>query len=588
MMVVSSAELIVLLVIVVAVVAAIAVFRNRRKKREVRQMEAGSREERAKQERADQEQLQNIEQTRREESEGLEAARKDMAVAQQRIHDAQQAFKRRHDQLIADIHTTAKAGCDAKFQQRFGVTRPPKAASPQDDPEVQDYLREHYAALRDEALAEVSDVLVEHEVDRRIESLRQKEEASAGQEEPADTAADEYDASPAPAPENGEDAGAKAEAPDMDGTVNTAALDSATEEQVEADKAPAEPAVAETESEATQADADAGAGPETAEADAESGVETPMADANADAEAEPETAQAEDRADADAAEQGQAGKAPQPAAPDSDVDRAPIEEAVREEFDADSVRTYLLAAISARYDEAGRPIGVLPWPAYTKLSDRGYGELVLCEGSPAYAQDAYREFAWKKFHTGKRAEKPTRGEYSWPASHGLGDGLVSYEVDTPAGTFSVQGPKGNLPLCEWLDCAWMRHDLEYQGALLRPDGQRSFFVNLEGLLKGHILQFAFDAKAFLSNAEDSPYFLNAIGESGGAFVGISVSNPKAANPGETPYELLVRNATGFTFRMAHDARHYDVDTYPQFIEVHLAWAQPPSPRPERIVRHIVY
>ena len=40
--------------------------------------------------------------------------------------------------------------------------------------------------------------------------------------------------------------------------------------------------------------------------------------------------------------------------------------------------------------------------------------------------------------------------------------------------------------------------------------------------------------------------------------------------------------------MTQDARHYDADTYPQFVEAHIAWAQEPSPRPERIIRHVTH
>ena len=268
------------------------------------------------------------------------------------------------------------------------------------------------------------------------------------------------------------------------------------------------------------------------------------------------------------------------------IDRAPIEAAVNEEFDFDSIRTYLLAAISARYDENGRPIGELPWPAYTRISSRGFGELVLAEASPIYAQDAYREFAWKKFHTGRRAEKPERGEYSWPASHALGDGILVQEVPTPAGMFTVKDPFGTATLSELLGCSWMRHSMEYQGALLEPDGQRSFFINLRGLHKGDTLELCFDAPDFLEEAEDGPFFLNAMGEVNGAYVGLSASKPEAANLGEAPYELAERTPTGFVFRMTHDARRFDIDTYPQFLEVHLAWCQPPAPKPERIVRHV--
>ena len=388
------------------------------------------------------------------EEEALNQAQMQMAQAHQRIHDALEAFHHFHDELIAGIYHEAKSGCDALFKQRFGVTRPPRAKQPQDDPEVQDFLRENYAALRDVVLAKATLYLMDGETQRRLDALTTEEEA-------------------------------------------------------------AEPAAASAE----------------------------------------------------------------------------IAQKVRAEFDPESVRVYILAAISARYNEQGNAIGDLPWPAYATMSSKGYGELVLCEGAPVFAQDAYREYTWKRFHTGKRAEKPMRGEYSWPASHGLGDGMTLYQLETPAGTFTAEGPQGVLPLCEWIDCAWMRHSLEYQGALLVPAAQRSFLINIEGLHKGDTVTLSFDGGDFLHDIGDSAYFLNAMGEAPdmpGSFVGISISNANAASPGEAPYEVESRDGKGFQLRMTQDARHYDADTYPQFVEAHIAWAQEPSPRPERIIRHVTH
>ena len=448
---------VVILVLVLALGFWGTMLTDRKNKRDMHQMEADRREERANQERLEKERLARFKEARQEESEAMEGARKRMAFAQQDIHDTQAAFHERHDQLISDIHLRSKAECDNLFQQRFGITRPPKAANPQDDSEVQDHLRDNYAILRDAVLNDTIKDIVRSETDSRC-AIRQEE--------------------------------ASLQAPEVE------ALD------------------------------------------------------------------------------------------DIVIDHDSVEADVREEFDFDSIRTYLLAAISARYDADGKPIGDLPWPAYTSISPRGYGELVLAEAAPVYAQDAYREFAWKKFHTGRRAEKPERGEYSWPASHALGDGILVEDVPTPAGVFTATGPTGTLPLHELLDCAWMRHTLEYQGAFLEPDRQRSFFVNLRGLHKGDVLELSFDAPDFLEEAEDGPYFLNAMGEVNGAYIGISASKPEAANLGEAPYELAERTPTSLVFRMTHDARRFDIDTYPQFLEVHLAWCQPPAPRPERIIRHV--
>ena len=448
---------IVILALVLALGFGGTMLTDRANKRDMHQVETERREERAHQERLEQERLARFREARQEESGAMETARKRMAFAQQDIHEAQEAFRAYHDRLITEIHLKAKAGCDALFQQRFGITRPAKAPNPQDDPEVQGHLRERYAELRDAVLGETIAELTRNEVDRRA----------------------------------------------------SAALDLASLQAPEVE-----------------------------------------------------------------------------AADDLGVDFDAIDASVREEFDFDSIRTYLLAAISARYDANGKPIGDLPWPAYTTVSSRGFGELVLAEAAPIYAQDAYREFAWKKFHTGRRAEKPERGEYSWPESHALGDGIIVEEVPTPAGVFRVNGPSGTLPLSELIGCSWMRHSMEFQGAFLEPDSQRSFFVNLRGLRKGDTLTLVFDSPDFLEEIDDGPFFLNAMGEVNGAYVGISASKPEAANLGEAPYELAERTPTSLVFRMTHDARRFDVDTYPQFLEVHLSWCQPPAPRPECIVRHV--
>ncbi len=457
------------------------------------------------------------------EEEALNQAQMQMAQAHQRIHDALEAFHHFHDELIAGIYHEAKSGCDALFKQRFGVTRPPRAKQPQDDPEVQDFLRENYAALRDVVLAKATLYLMDEETQRRLNALTAEEEAA----EPA--AADTKTvAQPEEMPET---------------------TDAAPEEET-GDKEHATKAGDSAESKTDQ-------------------------DAAAESEAETEAESESESADSS----------------EADTLRAEIAQKVRAEFDPESVRVYILAAISARYNEQGNAIGDLPWPAYATMSSKGYGELVLCEGAPVFAQDAYREYTWKRFHTGKRAEKPTRGEYSWPASHGLGDGMTLYQLETPAGTFTAEGPQGVLPLCEWIDCAWMRHSLEYQGALLVPAAQRSFLINIEGLHKGDTVTLSFDGGDFLHDIGDSAYFLNAMGEAPdmpGSFVGISISNANAASPGEAPYEVESRDGKGFQLRMTQDARHYDADTYPQFVEAHIAWAQEPSPRPERIIRHVTH
>ena len=525
--------IIVTLIIVVALLVGKTMFADRANKRDMRQVDVDRREERAHQERLEQERQERYEEARKEEAEAMDAARKQMAFTQEHIHDVHQAFQACHDELIERIHLQAKEGCDVQFQQRFGITRPPKAATPEDDVEAQDYLREHYADLRDSVLVDTIEHLMQEEVDRRIAAQQAADDEDASAVE--DAAEITQDAEVAEEPEE-----AAAETPTED-------AEAPAESEGDAAEAPTDDEPAQTEEPADSA------------------------------------APAEETTDADEPDDEVEGDD----APDEpEIDRAPIEAAVREEFDVDSIRTYLLAAISARYDGNGKPIGDLPWPAFTSISNRGYGELVLAEGAPVYAQDSYREFAWKKFHTGRRAEKPTRGEYSWPESHELGDGIAVENVPTPAGVFTVQGPKGACPLYELLDCAWIRHSLEYQGALLVPDGQRSFFVNLEGMRKGDTIALQFDAPDFLEEADDGPYFLNAFGEVNGAYVGISASKPEAANLGEAPYELAERTPTGLVFRMTHDARRFDVDTYPQFLEAHVAWCQPPAPRPERIIRHV--
>lgn len=538
----------VVLVLVVALGLGGTFLVDRAGKRQVQQVNANRREERAQQERLEQERLERAAKARKEESEALEGARREMALAQEELARALQAFHARHDQLVAQIVGQARADVDARFQQKFGITRPPKAANPEDDPEVQEYLREHYAQLRDAVLAQTMRALMDAEVDRRLAALA--EGTSADDAETAEEA---------PRPEAETEGGTPAERE----------ADARADEEPGAEEPQAEPehgTAAEPEDESEDK-----TNPEpSGEADSESGAGL-SGKAAPESESESEPAPSTDTTTDSAP--------PQP-------DRAPIEEAVREEFDLDGIRTYLLAAISARYDADGRPIGDLPWPAYTEIGTRGYGELTLGIGAPTYAQDAYREFAWRKFHTGKRAEKPTRGEYSWPASHELGDGIAVEDVPTPAGVFTVQGPSGALPLHELLGCAWMRHSMDYQGALLLPDAQRSFFVDLAGLHKDDTITLSFAGEDFLQEAEDGPFFLNAVGEVNGAHVGVSASKPEAANLGEAPYELAERTPTALVFRMTHDARRPDADTYPQFLEVHLAWCQPPAPRPDKVVRHV--
>ena len=529
-----------------------AAFADRNRKRNMNRVETDHREERAHQERLEQERQERLEAIRKEEAEAMEGARKRMAFTHEAIHQVQKEFKRNHDQLISSIHMQAKAGCDAEFQQRFGITRPPKAPNPENDPEVQDYLLQHYAELRDVALAESIDYLVEEEARKRLAAATEDDSQIDA------TAVDADDGATEEPREDTPDAEEQHDAPDA------ASSDDAPDAEEPQDDKPAEEAGEEND------DSDDGANAAEEAAHQADAAEEPDSDDGSEATDDNEG----DEHDTDGAED------------EDDSALEAMKETVREEFDIDSVRTYLLAAISARYDDDQRPIDDLPWPAFTSISPRGFGELVLVEGAPVYAQDSYREFAWKKFHTGRRSEKPLRGEYSWPASHELGDNIPVESVPTPAGIFSVEGPEGTLVLSELLDCSWMRHSLVYQGALLEPDGQRSFFINLVGLRKGDELRLHFDGQDFLEEAEDGPYFLNAMGEVNGAYVGISASKPEAANLGEAPYELVERTPTGFVFRMTYDARRHDVDTYPQFLEVHLAWCQPPSPRPDRIIRHV--
>ena len=556
-------------IVIVVLVAALGLgwmfFNDRSNRRDMHATTESRREERAHLERLEQERMERLDEIRKEESQAVEQARMRMAYVQEDMSKTKQAFRQRHDQLIEDILMQAKAGCDGIFRQRFGITRPPKAENPMDDPEVQDYLHEHYAELRDAVLVETIRDLMDAEVDRRIAALQEE----AGAEELLEEAGKAE-----PEAETAAEAETETEAP----------VEAGLEPGVETDDAEA----AEAE---RPAEAESGESAETEEEDeapddaSESiDAETDASDGDVEASDEPEPTAEDSETPEGAVEENDAEDNE---GPEEAFDRTPIEEAVREEFDLDSVRTYLLAAISARYDENGRPIGDLPWPAFTSISPRGYGELVLAEGAPVYAQDSYREFAWRKFHTGRRAEKPERGEYSWPESHELGDTPIEGGIPTPAGVFSAEGPNGQLVLHELFDCSWMRHNLEYKGAFLEPDTQRSFLLNLEGLRKGDELRFLFDGPDFLEEAENGPFFLNALGEVNEAHVGISVSNPEVANVGEAPYELAERTPTGFVFRMTHDARRHYADTYPQFLEIHLAWCQPPSPRPDRIIRHVV-
>lgn len=419
---------------------------------------------------------------RRKEEEQKQIADESVAVgrALKEQGDAQidgfmQQFKETHDQLVALIRQQAKQGCDAEFQQRFGVTRPPKAADPADDPEVQEYLREHYSQLRDAAIGEYLEQAIAEEATRQ--------ESAAPRSVP--TADDDA--------ENPEDA---------------------------------------------------------------ESLEQGATDTEAD--------------DEELASQ-----------PDS-------QDLVREYFDVDSIRTYLLAAISSRFNQQGLPVGEAPWPAYTSFSPLGYGELILADGAPVSAQDAYRAFAWKKFHLGRRSEKPTRGEYSWPASHELGDTDADAVLETPAGTFSVSTSEGPLPLREFESCQWAHKLLPHDDMLLGADERHFLLVNLEGLHKGRRLYVRFNStQDFLEDAGDTDYAFCLAGHINQTEIGLAISNPGAASPGDAPYRIAESNGTGFVLEMTQDARRHDADTYPQFVQVDLAWRSAHAPLARETVVHAI-
>lgn len=481
------------------------------------------------------------EEARKAEEAALETAHERKVISDVETKQAHAAFLERHDEMVAAVRRRAKEGCDDAFRQRFGVTRPPKAGAPEDDEEVQVFLREHYAALRDDSIIEITERLVQEETDRLL-----AERVSRVDPEP-----DEGESPETPPAED--------DAPQQETTANGEAVE-----------APAEGSPDDVN------DIEAGTSDVPDAPDGDDAGDVPSA-VNAEGEGEPtgDESAAKPADDADTA--------------DNDIQsiRKDLEAEVREHFDADSVRTYLLAAISARFDLSGRPLGNLPWPAYTVFDQYGYGELALVKGAPTYAQDAYRAFAWKKFHTGKRAEKPVRGIYSWPETHELGDFDADRGVKTPAGLFSVFTSRGPLPLRGVSACAWAYHDLPDGESLLAPDEQHILLVNLEGLRKGAQIQLRFETEEpFLQDAEDTDYMLNAVGRADEAYIGISVSNPEAASPGEAPYVVDARDGYGFTLRMTSDARRHDDDTYPQFVQVNLAWCQPPSLKPEQIVRHV--
>ena len=279
------------------------------------------------------------------------------------------------------------------------------------------------------------------------------------------------------------------------------------------------------------------------------------------------------------------------AAGEGAADEAPSDEAIaqaRENLDVQSVRAYLQAAVGTRFTAEGKPIGEAPWPAYTTPSDLGYGELVLADGAPVAAQDAYRNFAWKKFHLGRRPEKPQRGEYSWPASHELGDADAGTGIETPAGLVTAHTARGPLPLREIARCAWAHRGLPQGDLLIEPDGRRFLLVNLEGMHKGERIELRFNrADGFLQKVNGPATSLCAMGQVEGSFVGIAVTDPRATSPGDAPCQLVGADGRGFAFVMTADARTPDADTYPQFLEITLAWSKPPSPEPELAVLHAI-
>lgn len=528
-----SIDPIIVALLVICVIAALAyagkIAAAHSKEREEQRREQAERDEAARleEERAEQERAAALEELRKAEEERLAEARERKQVADIEIEQNARAFKETHDKLVALVRRKAKDGCDQEFQLRFGVSRPAKAQDPDDDPEVQEFLHEHYAQLRDNALAEMAEYFMQAEFEHRLAA----EVAACHSENDEETVSHADEEISCPARDD-------KEALDSEGLDEEQARDDGADSADEAEP------------------------PETVE------------DENEESPAEPAEPQSEEEPE---------GPSDQPA---DDAHRQEVWERVREDFDLDSIRIYMLAAISARFTASNKHIGDLPWPAYTSLSELGYGELSLPPGTPTDIQDAYREFAWKKFHVGKRSEKPTRGEYSWPESHELGDADAGTSVETPVGSLTAQGPDGPLALRMLSRCAWVRQGLVMEDALLEPDGRYLLLVNLEGLRKGDRLRIGFpDTEGFLQEAEDSARTYNAVGQREGVFVGLQVSNPAVASPGEAPCELVERDSQGFVFQMTADARLHDDDTYPQFLQANLVWCQAPTPHPEEIVRH---
>lgn len=472
-------------------------------RREAQRFEKAEREVKRQEEEARQQaqKRQEEEEAKRIREEALAQAAQLKASCDAQMEQDLQRFKDAHDQLVDLVRQYAKQGCDAEFQQRFGVTRPPKAPKLEDDPEVQEYLRAHYPELRDAAVNDCIAQAIEAEANRQLEQEDAEAADAAGaagenatQGENADETATGTNTEPGSEGENGADGEGEV-------VVRTA-------------------------------------------------TETKAADAEARLEA--------------------------------------LRNRVRENYDADSLRSYLLAAIGSRFNQQGLPVGTVPWQAYTQPSPLGYGELVPNPGAPVPAQNAYRDFAWRKFHLGRRAEKPTRGEYSWPASHELGDADAGTGVETPAGYFGVSTAEGPLPLRELSPCRWAHGLLPHGDLLLGADERRFLLVNLEGLHKGKRLFARFGAPdAFLEETDGTDQQRCAVGSANRYVVGISVSKPEAASPGDAPYRIVECTGTGFTLELTHDARRHDADTYPQFMQLCIAWRSEQAPLPRETILHAI-
>lgn len=559
--------IIILIIVVVLAIGGVVSWRiiggnpeERAKKRQ--EQEEREQERKAEQEKRKREEWMRQEELRRAEESATVEARERMVIAAEELAEVQADFRQAHDDLIDLLQQQAKQGCDAQFQQRFGITRPPKAETPEEDPEVQEYLRSNYATLRDAALDIFTEGLIQKELERRL-ALEEDDAADTAATPEQETPGDNPQAEPE---EQGEEAASESPVPE------------AAKEAGEASEAP--------EAEAAEEAAEA--------ADADGAEETPDEEAEAaetEAAAEPEAAE-EPEDTAEVAEPEVAEEPAEPAAGEDepapeDAHRQELEETVRAEYDFESARTYGLAAISAHFNSAGELVGDVPWPAYTKPSQHGYGELALVAGAPAEAQDDYRDFAWKKFHTGRRTERPSHGEYSWGADHLVGDADAGLAVETPMGALTIAGPKGPLALREMHRCPWVRHDLAYQELLLVPASQRTVFASLLGLRKGDRIEVRLDGPdILLQEVEGAPFVYAAIGEHEGTFLGLTASNPEQAAPGDAPFELIERGPDGFVFQMTADARPFDEDTFPQFIEATVAWCAAPSPKPERLIRHV--